>query len=150
MRIGTTRSGIPVGSSASRRAVVLAAVVVTLLALATPAGAGPVGTITEFSAGIAPNAGLGAIAAGPDGNLWFGENLRDEIGRITPSGIVTEFPSGTIVGNAFDIAAGPDGNLWFTKLTEVIGQITPTGVVTEYSAGLTPGTSTVGITAGPD
>ena len=32
------------------------------------------------------------IAAGPDGNLWFTEEVGDKIGRITPVGAVTEFP----------------------------------------------------------
>ena len=46
--------------------------------------------ITEFQV---PTAGSGpaAITLGPDGNLWFTENLRDNIGRITPSGVFTEF-----------------------------------------------------------
>ena len=34
------------------------------------------------------------ITAGPDGNLWFTENVGNRIGRITPAGVVTEFSAG--------------------------------------------------------
>ena len=33
------------------------------------------------------------ITTGPDGNLWFTEYGGDKIGRITPSGTITEFPA---------------------------------------------------------
>ena len=49
--------------------------------------------ITEFSIGISPNADPFGITAGPDGNLWFTESAG-RIGRITPSGVVTEFSAG--------------------------------------------------------
>ena len=44
--------------------------------------------------GITPNAGLREIALGPDGNMWFTETDVDQIGRITPAGVVTEFAAG--------------------------------------------------------
>src|SRR5260370_24884826 len=72
----------------------------------------PAGTYTEFSL---PTAGTQHvwIATGPDGNLWFTEDNVNQIGRITPSGAITEFPvSG---GRPFGITTGPDGNLWFTE-----------------------------------
>ena len=31
------------------------------------------------------------ITAGPDGNLWFTEDVVDKVGRITPDGVITEF-----------------------------------------------------------
>jgi hypothetical protein len=37
----------------------------------------------------------GDIAVGPDGNLWFTEYYQNKIGRITPSGTLTEFPIAT-------------------------------------------------------
>ena len=33
-----------------------------------------------------------SITAGPDGNLWFTEDFGNKIGRITPAGVITEFP----------------------------------------------------------
>ena len=46
------------------------------LALAAPAAAAPV--VTEFSAGITPNAELGDIVLGPDGKLWFTEKTVEQ------------------------------------------------------------------------
>jgi streptogramin lyase len=99
------------------------------------------------------------IAAGPDGNLWFTEPRK--IGRITPEGVVTEFPlpPATRSAAAADIVAAPDGNLWFlldgttplgqpTGRIPEIGRITPAGVITEFP---TPaGSYPANITAGPD
>ncbi len=85
------------------------------------------------------------IVAGPDGNLWFGAgNLIDgspvlspipsEIGRITPQGIITEFPVDSPAPASLTV--GPDGNLWITNLPslgqDMIGRITPAGTVTEF------------------
>ena len=92
------------------------------------------------------------ITAGPDGNLWFTEGTSSQIGRITPTGQVTEFSAGiTPDGSPTGITAGPDGNLWFTEEDpSQVGRITPTGQVTEFAAGITPGSDPYGITAGPD
>jgi streptogramin lyase len=70
----------------------------------------PTGVVTEYSAGMAgdpvPAAGeITApdnrpleIAAGPDGNVWFTEELTQKpgfgrIGKITRAGVVTEYPN---------------------------------------------------------
>jgi streptogramin lyase len=91
------------------------------------------------------------ITKGPDGNMWFTEPYVDRIGRITPSGTLTEFSSGITPGSEpDDIAAGPDGNLWFTEEKgNRIGRITPSGVVTEFPVP-TAGSHPRGIAAGPD
>ncbi len=56
-----------------------------------------------------------AITAGSDGNVWFAL-ASGSIGRITPAGVVTEFPVPTTVlpaGTTFsDLRTGPDANLW--------------------------------------
>jgi len=62
------------------------------------------------------------ITAGPDGNLWFVDQKQNglfEIGKITVSGTITEYPTNVNVGtfqadpavggNYGVIAAGPDG-----------------------------------------
>ncbi|OAI40393.1 hypothetical protein AYO39_01430 [Actinobacteria bacterium SCGC AG-212-D09] len=56
-----------------------------------------------------------AIAAGSDGNLWFTET--DAVGRVTPSGTVTEFTAGiTPSSGPFGMAIGnEDGDPWFTE-----------------------------------
>jgi len=95
-------------------------------------------TISEFPIPTASSVPVD-IASGPDGNLWFTESyLGKNIGRITPSGAVTEFPVGGAQGA---IAAGPDGALWFTP----VSRITTAGVVTSF-----PGVAGTDITAGPD
>ena len=93
------------------------------------------GAVTEFS--LPPpdtsNSGISAIAAGPDGALWFIDTAAGKIGQITTSGAVTEFPLPTADSQPEDIAAGPDGALWFTEpLTHKIGRITTSGTITEF------------------
>ncbi len=91
--------------------------------------------------------GPGDITAGPDGNLWFASSRVGKIGRITTSGLVTEFPVPND-GWPGSIAAGPDGNLWFTEPSlGRIGRITTSGLVTEFPLSDSwPGS----IAAGPD
>jgi len=124
----------------------------------------PTGELTEFSAGITPKVldgqayspGVSGITAGPDGNLWFTEYDANRIGRITPTGEVTEFSEGITPDKIpTEIAAGPDGNLWFTEAGYQdqqtgqvhpggIGRITPAGVVTEFSSAGFPSSITTG------
>ena len=112
----------------------------------------PPATITEFSADLTANSHPFGITAGPDGNLWFTENLGNKIGRITPAGTITEFSSVFAPFSGLNgITAGPDGNLWFTEvLANKVGRITPAGTITEFSTGLTANSTPLGITAGPD
>jgi hypothetical protein len=95
--------------------------------------------VTEYKTGT--DSAPFAIAAGPDGNIWFTE--AEAIAKITPAGVVTKF--GNKSGSS--ITAGSDGNLWFTA-GDKIRKITPTGVVTEYPVGIDSGATE--ITAGPD
>jgi sugar lactone lactonase YvrE len=87
-------------------------------------------------------------------SLWFTDRgTTRAIGRITPSGAITEFTAGLNAGSSpLEIALGSDGNLWFTDQGTVraIGRITTAGVITEFSAGLHGGTLPTGIAPGPD
>jgi virginiamycin B lyase len=86
------------------------------------------------------------ITAGPDGAVWFTDAGNDAIGRVTPSGHLTEFSVGKIeLENG--ITTGPDGALWFTSF-DSIGRITTSGNVTLFadSGGSFPQI----ITTGPD
>src|SRR5207244_5902100 len=91
------------------------------------------------------------ITTGPDGNVWFTEELGNKIVRLTPGNPPTmaEFPLLTDGALPWDINPGADGNLWFTELAgRHIGKITPQGVITEYAV---PGEFGIaGIAAGPD
>ncbi|HWW75446.1 MAG TPA: SBBP repeat-containing protein, partial [Pyrinomonadaceae bacterium] len=108
----------------------------------------PANRIQEFTL-PKPRSAPYAITAGPDGNLWFTELNAFRIGRVTPSGVFTEYniPSGT---TANDITVGPDGNIWFTERGGlVLGRIIPaTGAVAEFPVSATNPPN--GITAGPD
>jgi streptogramin lyase len=114
--------------------------------------------ITEFPVPTPMfDSGLVGITAGFDGNLWFTDQggtfgVPDRIGRITPSGAVTEYPLPTPIRDLSGIAAGPDKNLWFTEAyANKIGRITPSGVITEFD--LPPNNQSAhptGITAGAD
>ncbi len=122
----------------------------------------PSGTITEFALPT-PNSGSFGITAGPDGNLWFTECALDsngfciggsKIGRITPSGTITEFAvpnaDGLPDSSPWDITAGPDGNLWFTEIYgHQIERITPSGTITEFALP-SANSGPWDITAGPD
>jgi virginiamycin B lyase len=103
-----------------------------------------------------PNPGSNplGIALGPDGNFWFADQGATKgIGRITPSGAITEFLVGASSFTT-EITAGPDGNLWFSDqgTTKAIGRVTTTGMVTEFTTanGLNPGGVPFGIVTGPD
>jgi virginiamycin B lyase len=94
---------------------------------------------------------LKAIAVGADGNLWFtdvsnaGDTYVNKIGRVTPSGIFTEFPLTLRQSSDYVnlLIAGPDGNLWFSIDSYLadysafgeMGRMTPRGVVTIYTLG---------------
>jgi streptogramin lyase len=82
-----------------------------------------------------------ALTTGPDGNVWFvneragGASGFDEIGRVTPNGVLTRFADARLTfDETASIAAGPDGNLWFTNPGgDSIGRITPAGVITLFT-----------------
>ena len=99
----------------------------------------------------------GDITTGPDHSIWFtepGTNTQNgKIGRITPSGTITEFPMPTPKTQPFGITNGPDGNLWFTAVDYnsfkgQVGRITPTGKVSIFP--LPSGFYSPYIAAGPD
>ena len=107
--------------------------------------------INEFTLPTPERFPLG-ITAGSDGNLWFVEYASGTIGRITPTGILTEFPLAPATPFTYlrSIAAGPDGNLWFTDTgNSRIGRMTPTGSSTLFPVP-TPYSNPEGIAAGPD
>jgi virginiamycin B lyase len=64
-----------------------------------------------------------AITTGPDGNLWFTDGRQ--VGRITPTGVVTLSPIPASEGLPLGITAGADGNIWFADQgSNQIGRIT--------------------------
>ena len=113
----------------------------------------PAGDVTNFPyrTSINGNGIPAAITVGPDGNLWFTEWSGDKIGRMTPSGALTEFPASA----GYGITAGPDGAVWYSEVpsgpgwnsaTKGIGRITTSGDVTTFPTTSEP----LGITRGSD
>jgi len=113
-----------------------------------------VSRFTEFPVAGDSNQNLPYITAGPDGNLWFTERDANKIGRITTTGVITEFPIPAAGATPDFITAGPDGNLWFTERFSSnpdgqIGRITTAGVVTQFPLPTGPA-EPASIVAGPD
>ena len=55
------------------------------------------------------------ITSGKDGAIWFTDNIGDSIGRLTTSGVLTQYPMPPSPGLAYGligIAAAPDGSIW--------------------------------------
>ena len=90
-----------------------------------------------------------SITVGPDHNLWFTEQAGQKIGKITTTGVITEFPiSGAQALTG--IASGPDGNIWFTdEFAGTIGRISTSGTGLRTFS-LPANSHPQGITAGPD
>jgi streptogramin lyase len=105
--------------------------------------------------------GAGRITVGSDGNLWFTWASWDpsqplsatsaSIGRITPTGTITEFPVSSANGwPPGGITSGPDGDLWFTENgANAIGRISTTGIVSADPVP-TPNSGPQDIARGPD
>jgi hypothetical protein len=106
------------------------------------------GTFSGFG-NFATNFARG-ITVGPDGNLWltnYDQQFGDpaEITRVTPAGVVTQFPLSDASGGAFGITADHNGDLWFTELVSgkivevVFGGATAASTQTVLSANPSPG-----------
>jgi streptogramin lyase len=94
------------------------------------------------------------IVTGPDGNMWFTEIAGNKIGRITPAGVITEFPlPNNSQGQSSQpraILVGPDRALWFTMgNASRIGRITTGGVLNFFNTP-TPASGPEGIAVGSD
>jgi hypothetical protein len=55
------------------------------------------------------------ITNGKDGAIWFTDNYSDSIGRLTTSGVLTQYPMPPVPGRSYGligIGAAPDGSIW--------------------------------------
>ncbi len=109
------------------------------------------GVASEFTAGFDPQEGVGSVANGPDGRIWFTDLFDEQIGAMTAGGTVThhalpyaQFPSG--------LTTGPDGNVWFTinRSQGALGRSTPGGDLTFFTTGLPKDFDAWDIAVGPD
>jgi virginiamycin B lyase len=90
-----------------------------------------------------------ALTPGPNKTMWFLEWAGNNVGFITTTGRVTEYPA-DLGGNGFGIAYGKDGRMWFADpQNHRIGAILPNGTgLTFYQLG--PTSTPDSIIAGPD
>ncbi len=117
---------------------------VLLTAAAGTSGAAVVGELPV--APLTTSTWSSGIAAGPDGSIWFSTVVPNRVGRITPSGAVTQYSIGGFGMLTAGMTVGPDGNLWFTKeFPGTVIRMTPGGTVTEFPVSMdSPGDITVG------
>jgi virginiamycin B lyase len=79
-----------------------------------------------------------ALTSGPDNNEWYADNGQDSVGKITPTGNLTEYQlPDAHTHRPVAIAGGPDGNVWFAAVdfygqTPEVGRVTPNGAITEF------------------
>src|SRR5438067_710904 len=69
--------------------------------------------ITEFKVPTS-SSGPGGMIVGPDGNLWFGEQFGNRIGRFNlADSTITEFVLPNPNSLPRGLAVGSDNNVWF-------------------------------------
>ena len=95
-----------------------------------------------------PASNVDALAAGPDGTLWFTDYGTSQIGELTAGGRLRLFAAPSPYSGLNDITLGPDGAMWFTGQAGTIGRITPAGAFSQLALP-TPGSGPDGIAAGP-
>jgi streptogramin lyase len=92
------------------------------------------GAVEEFDQGLNHFSVIRDFVAGPDGNMWFADsgsaNADAAIGKITPSGQITEYAS-PVGGKPRWIVVGPDESLWYTA-TRAVGRVTAAGALGAY------------------
>ena len=113
-----------------------------------------------------PNSAGSNLTVGTDGALWFtfstweGMGGGGAIGKITTTGVLTQYGAAATNTFAQGLTSGPDGALWFSvsfcsvnchgTVGNYIGRMTTAGVVTNTYSIPTTAASPGGITAGPD
>lgn len=88
-----------------------------------------------------------SMTTGGDGNVWYADDTRNEIVRVTPAGQFSRFPvphqASCQDPSVKTIVAGADGNVWYTNILinnncgghqNWIGKVTPNGTITQYAA----------------
>jgi len=83
--------------------------------------------------------GLGKVALGGDGNVWFADPAHNKIGRITPAGSITEFD---VPGSGYRVPSmtrDRAGNIWMAaqgvggESRGWIKRVSPAGAVTRFA-----------------
>jgi streptogramin lyase len=100
------------------------------------------GEFSEFGAGLQPGAQITGLAPAADGNIWFADGPYRAIGRIAPTGEITEFaglpPQGTA---ALSGPSAAGDKLYFSANASpglAVERITTSGEISRFSKGLAP------------
>ncbi len=91
------------------------------------------------------------IASASNGDLWFTQELDNQVGELDPTtGITTEFVSPTSDSEPLGVAVGADGNVYYTEYDgSKIGVVNPSnGTVADYATP-TANSTPYGIVADP-
>jgi virginiamycin B lyase len=91
------------------------------------------------------------MTLGSDGNIWFTETQTDIIGKISPSGQITEYSLRKGAAPA-SIVSGSDGNIWFVEPSaKVIAKMNTEGeLLAEYILNDVNTDIRQGLVSGPD
>ncbi len=135
------------------RGLVLAAALLAIglrLPAAVPTAAAPLFKITDASFGLARHSPEG-IVVGPDGNFWITFQVANTIGRLTPAGLLDEFPIPTPNAQPMELTVGKDNNMWFAEYGTVgqLGRITTAGAIQQFPV-LTKTAQLYSVAWGPD
>ena len=112
------------------------------------------GTVTLYQ--LPASAGASDVALGPDGNVWYTDGSRSIVGRVTPSGVITEFPTPSQPSRPVPISEAADGGVWFGETSNRAfdesgaGRAAPDGTMTQQPLTTQPANPQFGVAAGPD
>jgi streptogramin lyase len=73
------------------------------------------------------------IAVAPDGNLWITESGVNKIAKLTPAGLLTEYPIPTPASGAYSIGCDSSACYFTEQSAHKVGRITSSGQITEAS-----------------
>jgi streptogramin lyase len=108
------------------------------------------GKVDEFPVPeSAATPGIGGLAPGPDGNMWFTWPAADRVGWMSTTGVTGGFQSPVTGARPTGIVAAPSGAIWVTmEGTGGIARLGTTNAVTEFP--LPPGWRPTQIALGPE
>jgi virginiamycin B lyase len=111
----------------------------------------PGGAVSEYTVPRTGSVlGVGGLARGPEGNMWFTEPVANRIERVSPTGSPEGFALPTAGSRPSGIVGAPGGFLWVTmEDTGKVAKVDPSAqTVTEIALG--PGARPAAIALGSD
>jgi hypothetical protein len=110
----------------------------------------PVLQVNEYPAATFAGTLPGHITLGGDGNLWITETSPNNVAKITPQGVVTQYPDPNAGGAPDRIATAGDGSVWFTDGTSFITKVSSSGMFTPVQLPGAPSFDPLAFGIGPD